>query len=77
MLLRGAILQTVVGLVIGIPVALLCVQFVKAELYEITRADARVVAGAILILGVAAWIAAMIPARRGASINPVQALRTE
>jgi macrolide transport system ATP-binding/permease protein len=77
MVLRGAILQTAIGLMIGIPVALLCVRFVKAQLYEITRADARVMAGAILVLGVAAWIAAMIPARRGASINPVQALRTE
>jgi ABC-type antimicrobial peptide transport system permease subunit len=77
MVLRGAIQQTVAGLMIGIPVALLCVRFVRAQLYEITRADARVMAGAILVLGIAAWIAAMIPARRGASINPVQALRTE
>jgi predicted permease len=77
MVLRGAILQTAVGLLIGIPVALLCVRFVKAQLYEITSADARVMAGTVLILGVAAWVAAMIPARRGASINPVQALRTE
>ena len=77
MVLRGAILQTALGLMIGIPVALLCVRFVKAQLYEITRADARVMAGAILVLGIAAWIAAIIPARRGASINPVQALRTE
>ena len=57
--------------------ALLCVRFVKEQLYEITSADARVMVGAVLVLGVAAWVAAMIPARRGASINPVQALRTE
>ncbi len=77
MVLRGALLQTAVGLSIGIPVALLCVRFVKAQLYEVNSADARVMAGAILVLSVAAWIAAMIPARRGASVNPVQALRTE
>ncbi|MEA2540221.1 MAG: hypothetical protein QOH35_1587 [Acidobacteriaceae bacterium] len=77
MVLRGALLQTAVGLVIGFPVALLCVRFVKAQLYEITSADARVMAGAIVVLVVAAWIAAMIPARRGASVNPVQALRAE
>jgi predicted permease len=77
MVLRGALLQTAVGLVIGFPVALLCVRFVKAQLYEITSADARVMAGAIVALVVAAWIAAMIPARRGASVNPVQALRAE
>jgi macrolide transport system ATP-binding/permease protein len=77
MVLRGAVLQTAVGLMIGIPVALLCVRFVKAQLYEITSADARVMAGTILILAIAAWVAAIIPARRGASINPVQALRME
>ena len=77
MVVRGAILQTAGGLLIGIPVALLCVRFVKAQLYEITSADPRVMAGTVLILGIAAWFAAMIPARRGAAINPVQALRTE
>lgn len=77
MVLRGALLQTAIGLMIGIPVALLCVQFVKAQLYEISIADPRVMAGAIVILVVAAWVAAMIPARRGASVNPVQALRME
>jgi macrolide transport system ATP-binding/permease protein len=77
MVLRGALLQTAVGLAIGIPVALLCVRFVKAQLYEITSADARVMVGAILVLCIAAWVAAVIPARRGASVNPVQALRTE
>jgi predicted permease len=77
MVLRGALLQTAIGLMIGFPVASLCVRLVKAQLYGITSADARVMAGAILVLSVAAWIAAMIPARRGASINPVQALRAE
>src|SRR5882757_6977925 len=37
MILRGATVQTVLGLAIGIPVALLCVRYVKAQLYEITK----------------------------------------
>ena len=77
MVLRGAMVQAATGLAIGIPVALLCVRFVKAELYEISNADARVMAAAIVILVVAACGAAMIPARRGASVNPVKALRAE
>jgi macrolide transport system ATP-binding/permease protein len=77
MVLRGALLQTAIGLMIGFPMALLCVRFVKAQLYEITSADARVMAAAIVVLMVAGWIAGMIPARRGASVNPVQALRAE
>jgi ABC-type antimicrobial peptide transport system permease subunit len=77
MVMRGALIQTLLGLAIGIPVALVCVRFVKAQLYDITNADAKVMAGAILTLAVAACIAGLIPARRAASIDPMQALRVE
>jgi predicted permease len=77
LVMRGAMMQTLLGLAIGIPVALVCVRFVKAQLYEITNADARVMAGAILTLAVAACVAGLIPARRAASIDPMRALRVE
>jgi len=77
MVMRGAIVQTVLGLAIGIPIALVCVRFVKAQLYEITNADAGVMAVVIITLAAAACVAGMIPARRAASTDPVQALRTE
>ena len=77
MVMRGAMMQTLLGLAIGIPVALVCVRFVKAQLYEVTSADANVMAAAIVTLAVAACIAGMIPARRAASIDPMQALRVE
>ena len=77
MVLRGALIQTVLGLAIGVPVAILCVRFVKTQLYEITSADAQVMTGAIFTLAVAACIAGIIPARRAASIDPAQALRAE
>ena len=51
MVMRGAMMQTLLGLAIGIPVALLCVRFVKAQLYEITNVDASVMAGAIADAG--------------------------
>ena len=77
MIMRGATLQTVLGLAIGVPVAFVCVRFVKTQLYEITNADATVMAGAIVTLAVAACIAGLIPARRAASIDPAKALRME
>jgi ABC-type antimicrobial peptide transport system permease subunit len=77
MVMRGAMTQALIGLVIGAPIAMLCVRYVKAQLYEITHVDLSVMAGAIAVLAVAASIAGIIPARRAASINPVQALRVE
>jgi macrolide transport system ATP-binding/permease protein len=77
MIMRGAAIQTVLGLAIGVPVALLSVRFVKSQLYEITNADSQVMVVAIAILALAACVAGIIPARRAASIDPVQALRSE
>lgn len=77
MVMWGAIVQVAVGLALGIPVALLCVRFVKSQLYEITSADFNAMAGAIVILALAAFVAGMIPARRAASIDPVRALRLD
>ncbi len=77
MVMRGALLQAFAGLAIGVPLALLCVRFVKAQLYNITNVDAAVLTSAIATLAAAACIAGMIPARRAASIDPVQALRME
>jgi ABC-type antimicrobial peptide transport system permease subunit len=77
MVMRGAMLQAGIGLAIGIPVAMLCVRFVKTQLYEITNVDAGVMAFAIVMLALAAAVAGMIPARRAASIDPMRALRVE
>jgi len=75
--IRGAVLQAVAGLAIGIPVAIFCVRYVKSQLYEITSVNASVMAIAIGVLVLTAAIAGIIPARRAASIDPARALRIE
>lgn len=77
MILRGATIQTALGMLIGIPVALLCVHFVQSQLYEIAGLNAVILISSVLILSVAAAIAAIIPAQRASSINPMDALRME
>jgi predicted permease len=77
MVMRGALLQAAVGLAIGVPIAMLCVRFVKSQLFDIAHVDTVVMAGAIGVLAAAASVAAIIPARKAASIDPVKALRVE
>jgi macrolide transport system ATP-binding/permease protein len=77
MVMRGAMIQAALGLAIGIPTALLCVRFVESQLYDTKGQDVGVLAVAITTLVLAACLAALLPARRAASIEPAQALRTE
>jgi macrolide transport system ATP-binding/permease protein len=77
MVMRGAMGQTLLGLAIGVPAALLCVKYVKTQLYEMQGVDFRVMALAVLALGLASALAGWIPAMRAASLDPVQTLRSE
>ncbi len=77
LVLRGAFLQILIGLLIGIPAAIGCAHLIAAQLYQVKGWDPRVLAAAIVTLSVCALIASIIPAQRAASIDPVQALRTE
>ncbi len=77
MILRSALLQTLLGLAIGVPVAYYCVQFVKSQLYEMTTVSTSAMAIAVATLLAAAFVAGLIPGRRAASIDPAQALRSE
>jgi macrolide transport system ATP-binding/permease protein len=70
-------LQAALGLAIGVPVAVLCVRFVRAQLYDVTRMNISVLASAILPLAIASCLAGLVPARRAASTDPAQSLRAE
>jgi len=50
-------------------------RYVKSQLYEISSVNLSVMLAVIATLAVSAAIAGIIPARRAASINPVEALR--
>jgi ABC-type antimicrobial peptide transport system permease subunit len=77
MVMRGAMIQTALGLAIGIPTSILCVRFVESQLFDIKGMDASVLITSTLALAFAACLAGAIPARRAASIDPARALRIE
>jgi ABC-type antimicrobial peptide transport system permease subunit len=77
MMLRGALWQLLIGLAIGIPAALIAGHFMASLLYEVKPYDPLAFLGAILLLAICAIVAGFIPARRAASIDPMQALRTD
>jgi predicted permease len=82
--LRGAVTQTALGLLFGLPAALLAVPSALAAtgtggnvLYGIEARDPVVLTVAVLVLIGSAIVAAVIPARRAASIDPTRALRSD
>jgi predicted permease len=75
--LRGALLQIAFGLVVGVPAALFAGHLMASQLYGVGSYDPWAFVGAALVLAVCAALASLIPARRAASIEPMQALRTE
>jgi predicted permease len=77
LVLRGAFRQVLIGLIIGLPISIACGRLMAAQLYQVKSWDPLVLAGSIAALGFCALVASVIPAQRAASINPVQALRTE
>ncbi len=76
-MLLGALWQLVIGLAIGIPVALLAGRWTTGLLYNVRAYDPLALIGATLALSLSALFAGLIPARRASSIEPMQALRTE
>ena len=77
MVMRGAMWQILIGLGLGIPAALVAGHMMASQLYGVKGFDPMALAGATLVLGLCATVAGFIPARRAASIEPMQALRTE
>jgi len=77
LVLRGAFARVVAGLVIGVPVAIGAGRLISAQLYGVSFWDPAALAIAAGSLAACAFVAAVIPARRAASISPLEALRSE
>jgi putative ABC transport system permease protein len=67
----------VIGLTIGIVSAFAIGRLLTSQLYEVSAHNPALLAGSTVLLAAIALIACLVPARRAAHVDPIQALRTE
>jgi predicted permease len=67
----------VIGLAVGLAIALIAVQGIQAVLFNMSPRDPVTIAAALGLLAVTALAASGIPALRAASVDPLVALRDE
>jgi putative ABC transport system permease protein len=77
LILRGAVVLIVFGLLLGIPLTLATGRLLGSQLYGVNQYDYQILGAAILTLTSSSLIAALIPALRASSILPSQALRAD
>jgi ABC-type antimicrobial peptide transport system permease subunit len=75
--LRNALALAGVGIAAGLLASAGLTRFLSGLLYDVKPLDAGAIAGAALVLAICAAAAGLIPARRAASIDPMQTLRAE
>src|SRR6266480_4518133 len=67
----------IIGLAAGLLAALALGRLLTSQLYQISAHNPLVLTATVAILGAAALLACLLPARRAALVDPIQALRTE
>ncbi|MDR3748914.1 MAG: ABC transporter permease [Acidobacteriota bacterium] len=66
-----------ISIVVTLPLALLLARMLRSQLYGVSAADPLTLAGGTLLVALVALLAALLPARRAATIEPMKALRME
>jgi ABC-type antimicrobial peptide transport system permease subunit len=77
MFLKQGLALVIAGLVMGVVCALWAGRLVKSFLYQVQPLDGWTYAGVAVLLIVVGTLAAVIPARRAAAVEPIEALRDE
>jgi putative ABC transport system permease protein len=77
LVLRGGLFMTLLGLVIGLPIAFVLARTMSALLFNVQAADPVSFIVLPLVLVAVAALACYLPARRAAQMDPLRALRHE
>ena len=77
LILRQSLSLVGVGMVVGLAAAAATSRLLSTMLYGVGSTDLFTYAGVVVLLGGAAFLASLIPARRAMKVDPMVALRTE
>ncbi|AXC14222.1 protein of unknown function DUF214 [Acidisarcina polymorpha] len=77
LILSGVARLLIVSFAVALPTALLLSRYMKSQLYGVSAHDPLALIGATSVVIVAALLAAALPSRRAASVNPSETLRYE
>jgi ABC-type antimicrobial peptide transport system permease subunit len=77
LVVREMALIACVAVVVALPSVVGLAQLFRSQLYGVTTFDPITLGGAVLLTAVMVALAAALPARRAAAVQPMQALRNE
>ena len=77
LVLRGAFAQIGIGLLIGVPATIATGYAMTTQLFGVKPYSPGILLVTTLVLSLAALVAALVPARRAATLSAIRALRTE
>lgn len=77
MVLKESMVLVLVGITIGVPIALATTRLIANRLFGISASDPATIGVVVLLMALAALLAGFLPARRAARVDPLVALRHE
>jgi putative ABC transport system permease protein len=77
LVVREMVRLGLIGVIVAVPCAMLLGRALRSQLFGVSSADPLTLTGVVLLMGVVGLAAALVPARRAANVEPMEALRAE